>query len=57
MRRFAALWLCFPLVVPAGELSKATGELRIAAASDLKFALDEIVVLFRNSNPRKRRSI
>src|SRR5437867_12267946 len=51
MRFLATVLVCFPLIAPANELSKAMGELRIAAASDLKFALDEIMARFASTNP------
>ncbi|MCI0745015.1 MAG: molybdate ABC transporter substrate-binding protein [Verrucomicrobia subdivision 3 bacterium] len=39
-------------VISPLHAAQATGQLRIAAASDLKFALDEIIVRFTNQNPR-----
>jgi molybdate transport system substrate-binding protein len=46
------IFLCLPLMAGASDLVRATGELRIAAASDLKFALDEIIARFTNSHSR-----
>lgn len=49
--RFAVRVLIFICLLVAGQAVRAEDKITIAAASDLKFALDEIVVLFRNAHP------
>ena len=49
--RFAARMLIFLCLLVAGQTAHAEEKLTIAAAADLKFALDEIVVLFKSTHP------
>jgi len=49
--RFAARALFFICLFVAGNAAHAEEKLTIAAAADLKFALDEIVVLFKHAHP------
>ena len=49
--RFAARVLIFVCLLVAGQTAHAEEKLTIAAAADLKFALDEIVVLFKSMHP------
>lgn len=49
--RFAAIMLFSCLM---GQTAHAGGKITIAAASDLKFALDEIVMVFSKVNPEDR---
>jgi molybdate transport system substrate-binding protein len=48
---FAARALIFICLLVAGHTAHAEEKLTIAAAADLKFALDEIVVLFKSTHP------
>jgi molybdate transport system substrate-binding protein len=48
---FAAVALCAALAVGCGGPPPAAREVRVAAAADLKFALDEAVAEFRAKNP------
>jgi molybdate transport system substrate-binding protein len=49
--RFAAKLLIFICLFSAGQTVHAAEKITIAAAADLKFALDEIVVLFGKARP------
>lgn len=49
--RFAARALIFICLFVVGQTAHAEEKLTIAAAADLKFALDEIVVLFKRTHP------
>jgi len=49
--RFAARVLIFVCLLVAGQTAHAEERLMIAAAADLKFALDEIVALFKSTHP------
>lgn len=52
--RFFAVWLCVvgcSRAVPQREATEHASEVRVAAASDLKFALDEVVGAFQQRNP------
>ncbi|MDO8263260.1 MAG: molybdate ABC transporter substrate-binding protein [Gallionella sp.] len=49
--RFAARILIFVCLFVAGQTAHAGEKITIAAAADLKFALDEIVVLFSRAHP------
>lgn len=51
VRQFAARALIFVCLFAAGQTAHAEEKLTIAAAADLKFALDEIVVLFKSTHP------
>src|SRR3989338_4349185 len=51
VRRFAARMLIFICLFVAGHTAHAGEKITIAAAADLKFALDEVVVLFNKSHP------
>ncbi|MBI5435545.1 MAG: molybdate ABC transporter substrate-binding protein [Nitrosomonadales bacterium] len=52
--RFAARLLIFVCLFVAGQTAHAGEKITIAAAADLKFALDEIVVLFSRLHPADR---
>jgi len=52
--RFAARVLFFVCMFVAGQTAHAGEKITIAAAADLKFALDEIVVLFNKAHPADR---
>ncbi|MDP1995569.1 MAG: molybdate ABC transporter substrate-binding protein [Gallionella sp.] len=52
--RFAARILVFVCLFAAGQTAHAGEKITIAAAADLKFALDEIVVLFEKIHPADR---
>jgi len=52
--RFAARLLIFVCLFVAGQAAHAGEKITIAAAADLKFALDEIVVLFSKAHPADR---
>jgi len=47
VKRFAVRWLVFVCLFVVGQTAHAEQMLTIAAAADLKFALDEIVVSFK----------
>ncbi len=49
--RFAVRVLIFVCLLVIGHTAHAGEKIAIAAAADLKFALDEIVVLFRKAHP------
>jgi molybdate transport system substrate-binding protein len=49
--RFAAKMLISVCLMLAGHTARAEEKITIAAAADLKFALDEIVMLFKNTHP------
>jgi molybdate transport system substrate-binding protein len=49
--RFAMRVLVFACLFVAGQAAYAAEKITIAAAADLKFALDEIVVLFKSTHP------
>ena len=49
--RFALRALVFVCMLAMGQTARAEEKITIAAAADLKFALDEIVVMFKNSHP------
>ena len=49
--RFAAKILIFISLAVAGQTARAGEKITIAAAADLKFALEEIVVLFNKTHP------
>jgi molybdate transport system substrate-binding protein len=49
--RLAFQMLMIALLVMTGQSAQAEERLTIAAAADLKFALDEIVVLFKRAHP------
>ena len=49
--RFVARMLIFICLFVAGQMAHAGEKITIAAAADLKFALDEIVVLFNRLHP------
>ena len=49
--RFAVRTLIFICLFAAGHTAHAGEKITIAAAADLKFALDEVVVLFNKSHP------
>jgi molybdate transport system substrate-binding protein len=51
VRQFAARALIFVCLLFMGQAAYAEEKLTIAAAADLKFALDEIVVLFKSTHP------
>ena len=51
---FAARLLVFICLLVAGQTAHAGEKITIAAAADLKFALDEIVVLFSKAHPVDR---
>ena len=52
--RFTAKILIFVCLFAAGQTAHAGEKITIAAAADLKFALDEIVVLFNKAHPADR---
>lgn len=52
--RFAARLLIFICLLVAGQTAHAGEKITIAAAADLKFALDEIVALFGKTHPADR---
>jgi len=52
--RFAARLLIFICLFVAGQTAHAGEKITIAAAADLKFALDEIVMLFGKAHPADR---
>lgn len=52
--RFAARMLICVCLLATGQTAHAGEKITIAAASDLKFALDEIVVLFTKAHPADR---
>lgn len=52
--RFAARILIFVCLFAAAQTAQAGEKITIAAAADLKFALDEIVVLFGKAHPADR---
>lgn len=49
--RFAAMMLIFVCLFAVGQTAHAGEKITIAAAADIKFALDEIVVLFKKVHP------
>jgi molybdate transport system substrate-binding protein len=49
--RFVTKGLIFICLFVAGQTAHAEEKITIAAAADLKFALDEIVVLFKSAYP------
>jgi molybdate transport system substrate-binding protein len=49
--RFAARVLALFCLIAAGQAAHAEERITIAAAADLKFALDEVVVLFKSTHP------
>src|ERR1039458_6734105 len=49
--RFAVRVLIFVCLLVVGQTAHAEENITIAAAADLKFALDEIVVLFKSTHP------
>ena len=49
--RFAAKVLALFCLVAAGQTAHAEERITIAAAADLKFALDEVVALFKSTHP------
>lgn len=51
MFRFISRFLIFIVLSFAGQAAHAADNLTIAAASDLKFALEEIIVLFKHTHP------
>ena len=51
IKRFVARLLIFICLFITGQAAHAGEKITIAAASDLKFALDEIVVLFNRAHP------
>ena len=52
--QFSARLLIFICLLIAGQTAHAAEKITIAAAADLKFALDEIVVLFGKAHPGDR---
>ncbi|MBI4937404.1 MAG: molybdate ABC transporter substrate-binding protein [Nitrosomonadales bacterium] len=52
--RFIARILVFVCLFAVGQAAHAGGKISIAAAADLKFALDEIVALFNKAHPADR---
>ena len=54
VRRFAASLVIFVCLFAAGQTAHAAEKITIAAAADLKFALDEIVMLFNKAHPADR---
>ena len=52
--RFVARLLIFICLFAVGQTAQAGEKITIAAAADLKFALDEIIVLFGKSHPADR---
>ena len=52
--RFVTRLLIFVCLFAAGQTARAGEKITIAAAADLKFALDEIVVLFSKARPADR---
>jgi len=52
--RFAARLLIFICLLVAGQTAHAGEKITIAAAADLKFALDEVVALFSRLHPADR---
>jgi molybdate transport system substrate-binding protein len=52
--RFVARVLIFVCLFAAGQAAHAAEKITIAAAADLKFALDEIVALFGKAHPADR---
>jgi molybdate transport system substrate-binding protein len=52
--RFATRMLIFVCLLVVGQTAHAEEKITIAAAADLEFALDEIVVLFKSTHPRAR---
>lgn len=53
VRRFAARLLIFSCLLVVGQTAHAGEKITIAAAADLKFALDEIVVLFNKAHAKQ----
>lgn len=51
VKRFAVRVLIFVCLLVMGQTAHAEEKITIAAAADLKFALDEIVVLFKSTHP------
>jgi molybdate transport system substrate-binding protein len=51
LNQFAVRALIFVCLIVAGQAAHAGEKVTIAAAADLKFALDEVVVLFNKSHP------
>jgi molybdate transport system substrate-binding protein len=51
IRRFSARMLIFVCLFVVGHTAHADEKITIAAAADLKFALDEIIVLFKSTYP------
>jgi len=51
IKRFAVGMFIFVGLFAAGQTAHAGEKITIAAASDLKFALDEIIALFRQAHP------
>jgi molybdate transport system substrate-binding protein len=51
IKQIAALVLIFVCLLAIGQTAHAEEKITIAAAADLKFALDEIVVLFKSTHP------
>jgi len=51
VNRFASMVFISVCLLVAGQTAHAEEKLTIAAAADLKFALDEVVVLFKSTHP------
>ena len=51
VKRLSVRWLAFVCLFVVGQTAHAEQMLTIAAAADLKFALDEIVVSFKRNHP------
>ncbi len=49
--RFALMVLAFICLLAMGQTARANEKITIAAASDLKFALEEIIMNFKSSHP------
>jgi molybdate transport system substrate-binding protein len=49
--RFAVRVLIFVCLFVVGQAAHAAEKITIAAAADLKFAMDEIAVLFKKAHP------
>lgn len=52
--RFTLMVLAFICLLAMGQTARAKEKITIAAASDLKFALEEIVMKFKSSHPEAR---
>ncbi len=52
--RLAAVTLLFVFLFTAGRTARAEQSITIAAAADLRFAMDDIVALFMNAHPGAR---